>query len=189
MGGHMGETITEPASEIAYDLRKVIVEDCDSREFDQPEKYGVPETSHVHFQAKMRLYREALVLFVLLSKSNEDNKYEPVLRNYESLIMRANDGMTKLEALKGAMRNLKDLLNPTALQERGLSWSRSWFAGIGYDQTNPINLFLFSTHWAETYLAVRESVDNLALMTRLRRRASFAQMPGAGAVARQDGVP
>ena len=74
------EKVTEPAGQIADDLYQVIVEDGGSGEFDQPEKYGVPETYRVPFQAKMRIYREALVLFVLISKSKEDEKYKSVLR-------------------------------------------------------------------------------------------------------------
>jgi hypothetical protein len=102
----VSEKVTEPAGQIADDLYQVIVEDGESEEFDQPEKYGVPETYHAPFQAKMRIYREALVLFVLISKSKEAEKYEPVLRSYETLIMSDSptiEGMTKLEALNGAL--------------------------------------------------------------------------------------
>ncbi len=81
------EKLTVPAGQIADDLYKVIVEEGERSEFDQPEKYGVPETYHVAFHAKMRIYREALVLFVLIIKSKKDEKYEPVLRNYEALVM------------------------------------------------------------------------------------------------------
>jgi hypothetical protein len=160
------EKVTEPAGQIADDLYQVIVEDGESGEFDQPEKYGVPETYRVPFQAKMRIYREALVLFVLISKSKEDEKYKSVLRSYEGLIMPDSptiEGMTKLEALNGAMRRLQDFLKDfrESSDPQYFSWSRSWFAGIGYDQINVIDLHLFSMHWIDTYIAVRKSVDLL----------------------------
>jgi len=162
----MGEIVTEPASQIAGDLYQVIVEEGESGEFDQPEKYGVPKTSHVPFHAKMRIYREALVLFILIAKSKQDEKYEPVLRSYESLIMPDSptiEGMTKLEALNGAMRRLQDFLKDfrESPDPQYFSWSRNWFAGIGYDQFNVIDLHLFSMHWIDTYIAVRRSVDLL----------------------------
>ena len=63
----------------------------------------------------MRIYREALVLFVLLATSQDNPDYEAILRAYEALVMPPTptpDGMVKLEALKGAMRNLASLLTP-----------------------------------------------------------------------------
>jgi hypothetical protein len=109
----VSEKVTEPAGQIADDLYAVFVEDEGCSEHNQPEKYGVSETYHVPFRGKMRIYREALVLFVLISKSKEDEKYKPVLRSYEGLIMPDSptiEGMTKLDALNGAMRRLSDLL-------------------------------------------------------------------------------
>jgi hypothetical protein len=69
------------------------------------------------------------------------------------------DGMVKLEALKGAMRNLANLVN--SADSEPLTWSRSWMSGVGHDEANPITLTLFSVHWMDTYIAVRKSVDNL----------------------------
>ena len=69
------------------------------------------------------------------------------------------DGMVKLEALKGAMRNLANLVN--SADSEPLTWSRSWMSGVGHDEANPITLTLFSVHWMDTYIAVRKSVDSL----------------------------
>jgi len=158
--------VTVPAGQIADDLYNVIVEDGEHNEFAQPEKYGVPETYQVSFRAKMRIYREALVLFVLISKSKEDKKYEPVLRRYEAIILPESptvDGMTKLEVLNGAMRRLSHFLKDyrESPDPQYFSWVRSWLAGTGYDQINFIDMTLFSTYWINTYIAVRKSVDLL----------------------------
>ena len=160
------EKVTVPAGQIADDLYNVIVEEGEHNEFAQPEKYGVPETYHMPFRAKMRIYREALVLFVLISKSKEDKKYEPVLRRYEAIVLPESptvDGMTKLEALNGAMRRLSDFLKGyrESPDPQYFSWVRSWFAGIGYDQINLIDMTLFSTYWINTCIGVRKSVYRL----------------------------
>jgi len=68
-----------PASEIAKSLYKVVVEEGAEEESDQPEKYSLPYHIWSPFIARMRIYREALVLFVLLAKSRENPDYEPVL--------------------------------------------------------------------------------------------------------------
>jgi hypothetical protein len=153
-----------PSTEIANSLYKVVVEKGSEEEFDQPKKYSLPHDVWPAFIAKMRIYREALVLLVLLAKSHDNPDYEPVLRAYEALVMPPTpdlDGMVKLEALKGAMSNLAALLTPSD-DSRPLTWSRSWLSGVGHEEGDPITLTLFSTHWMDTYIAVRKSVDRLS---------------------------
>jgi len=162
----VSENVTAPAAQIANDLHAVIVEEGGCDEFNQPEKYGVPETYHVLFRAKMRIYREALVLFVLINKAKEDQKYEPVLRSYEAIVLPPSptiDGMTKLEALNGAMHRFSDLLKGyrESPDPQYFSWVESWFAGIGDDQLNVTYMTLFSTYWINSWLAVWRSVDQL----------------------------
>jgi hypothetical protein len=151
-----------PASEVAESLYRVVVEEGESGKFIQPEEYNIPINLRTLFSAKTRLYREALVLLVLLSKFQEDKNCEPILRAYEALLMPRRptpDAMTKLEALKGAMRNLGVLVNPS--EKQPLTWSRSWMAGIGYEEIDVINFTLFALHWMDSYIAVRKSVDEL----------------------------
>jgi hypothetical protein len=50
-----------------------------------------------------------------------------------------SEGMTKLEAIKSAMKNLDRLI----FEKKKLSWARSWFAGIGHGETNPETLRMF----------------------------------------------
>jgi hypothetical protein len=114
----------------------------------------------------MRIYREALVFFVLINKAKNDDKYEPVLRRYEAIVLPESptiEGMTKLEALNGAMLGLSDFLkgHRESPDPQYFPWVRSWFAGIGYAQNSVVDMVLFSTYWVNTYIGLRESVDLL----------------------------
>lgn len=93
------------------------------------------------FASKIRLYCEASVLRVLLTEQQNDLRFEGLVAEFEKLIFPSDptfDGMTKLEAVKSIMRDLEQLIS----ENKKLSWARSWFAGIGREETNPATLAL-----------------------------------------------
>lgn len=47
--------------------------------------------------------------------------------------------MTKLEAVKSAMKDIDELIS----EKRELFWARNWFSGIGHDEINPTTLVMF----------------------------------------------
>ena len=57
------------------------------------------------------------------------------------------------------MADLHVLVDPD--DSRKLTWARNWLADIGYDETNPITLTLFSTTWLDLYIAASESLKGM----------------------------
>lgn len=67
------------------------------------------------------------------------------------------DGMTKLEALRTAMRHINSLVS----ERREISWSMAWLEDIGHTETNPVTLALFATFWMDFYIAAAKSLADL----------------------------
>jgi hypothetical protein len=150
-----------PADQIAQSLFQVMVEE--EPEPAHPKQYDLPRAFWPQFRGKMRLYREAIVLNLLLSQAQKDKRYEEVLKSYERLIFPSTpspEGMVKLEALKHAMERISELIDPGG-ERKPLSWSMAWLADIGHEATNPVTLTLFATYWMDTYIAVAKSLADL----------------------------
>jgi hypothetical protein len=77
-----------------------------------------------------------------LTEKQSDVRYLGLVREFEKLIFPsspASEGMAKLEAVKSAMKNIDELIS----EKKELTWARSWFSGIGHDETNPATLIMF----------------------------------------------
>jgi hypothetical protein len=149
------------ADEIAKSLLQVMVEE--EAESGHPSQFDLPATVWPQFRAKMRLYREAVVLMLLLSWVEKEKTWEDVLKAYEMFILPdtpSTEGITKLEALKGAMARLRKLFHPQGPGEE-FSWSKDWMAGIGHEETNPARLMQFACYWMSDYTAVAKSLAGL----------------------------
>jgi hypothetical protein len=72
-----------------------------------------------------------------------------------------DESMAFLEAVKGAMRDISDLLDP-ANRSRELSWAREWLATIGINEFNPVRLTLFALHWMDSYSTIAKSIREIA---------------------------
>jgi len=164
-----------PSHEIAEDLFHVMVEEeprciaegvfLVAEEDPDPTQPGIrlPRTLWPQFRARMRLYREATVLMVLLSKAHVEPKYEEVLKSYERLIFPVRptpDAIAKQEALRAAMQDISQLVDPQG-DRKALSWSAAWLNGMGHAEINPINLSLCGLYWMGNYTAVAGALKEL----------------------------
>jgi hypothetical protein len=149
-----------PADDIARDLFTIMVEEEEAR--DNPAGFKIPPYLVPSYKAKMWLYREAIVLMVLLSQEQKDPRYEDVLRAYERRVIgpaSTPEGLAKLAVLKTAMKDLSALLDPE--DEKPLTWSRTWMTALGHDETNPATLGLFSMWWMDRAIAVANALKEL----------------------------
>lgn len=129
----------------------------------EPREFHLPRTVWPQFRDKMRLYRTAAVLMCLISHARSKPEDENVLRAYESLIFPptpTQSGMATLEALRHAMKQLANLVDPNG-ERKTLSWSADWLRGIGHEETNPMTLTIFATYWMNTYIMVCETLKKL----------------------------
>lgn len=149
---------------IARSLHEVLVEKC--ADDDMPQQFGIPEPAISEFRAKVRLYREAMILMQLVSESESQTKFKEVLVAYEKLIfdlVPSPTSLQKLNALKKAMSNLDKLLHPE-VQPQEFTWAREWLHEVGHDEYNPAKLTLFSVHWMNAYVSVAQSIRDLKFM-------------------------
>jgi hypothetical protein len=133
------------ASYVAAQIHHLWVEDTAKdfveRFFDGKTRF-LPANLRELFAHRILLYCEASVLRVLLAEKQSNPKFRSLVAEFEKLIFPptpTSEGMTKLEAIKSAMKNLDRLI----FEKKRLSWARSWFAGIGHNETNPATLLMF----------------------------------------------
>jgi hypothetical protein len=130
----------------------------------QPQYYGVPEKFHGPFVTKMKLYREALILMVILGRVQNDEANKPLLTEYERIILPGDaptpEGFEKMHAIKEAMKDLRDLFHSVA-KPNGLPWCTNWFLEAGITQTAPLMDILLNTVWMNEWLAAQKSLDQI----------------------------
>lgn len=149
---------------IARSLHEVLVEEC--AEDDMPQQFGIPEAAIPEFRAKVRLYREAMILMQLGFESESQIKFKEVLVAYEKLIfdpVPSPRSLQKLNALKKAMSNLNRLLHPEG-QPQEFTWAKGWLHEVGHDEYNPAKLALFSIHWMNAFTSAAHSIKDLEFM-------------------------
>lgn len=146
---------------IAQSLHDALVEEC--AEDDMPQQFGIPEAGIAEFRAKVKLYREAMILMQLSSESESQTKFKEVLVAFEKLIfdpVPSPRSLEKLNALKKAMSNLDRLLHPEGHSQE-FTWAKEWLHEVGHDEYNPAKLTLFSIHWMNAYVCVVQSIRDL----------------------------
>ncbi len=149
---------------IAKSLHEVVVEE--RSEDDLPQQFGIPEVAISEFRAKVRLYREAIILMLLLSESESQAKFKEVLVAYEKMIFGSIPSpmsLQKLNAVKSAMSNLNAFLNPEG-KPKEFTWAREWLHEVGHDVFNPVTLSLFAVHWMDEFVSVGKSIKDLEFM-------------------------
>ncbi len=118
--------------------------------------YHITPDLKAQYLSKARLYHEALVLMLLLERQSQDAAWTRVLEGFEKNVLPSSpddEGMTKLEALRGAMRRISDLVGPAG-KDQEFSWASSWFASMGHTESNPASLLAFVLEWTQYYVAV-----------------------------------
>ena len=113
-------------------------------------KLEIPDAKSERVLAKVRLYHEALILLCLQARTMSDSRYGGLIVSFERLVYpnTEQEGVVKVEAIRGAMRNLADLPKGAETTVASLSrWSQDWLRVIGLEETNPGKLTLFATWW------------------------------------------
>ena len=133
-----------PAAYVASQIYNIWVKDSAKqfvKTFFDGETPRIPANLRGPFALRTHLCCEASVLRVLLTEKQNNPRFESLVVQFEKLVFPLNptsEGMTKLEAIKSAMLNLDRLFS----EKKEFSWARSWFRGIGHDETNSATLML-----------------------------------------------
>lgn len=144
--------------ELAQSLHEVFVQEQSND--DGPTPFEIPQALVSPFRAKVTLYREAVILMVLLSESRKRSAYREVLSAYEELVLGPKAtpaGLEKLEALKVAMADLGRLIHPQG-QKMELTWSSEWLKDIGHIDYNPARTTVFALSWMRRYCTIVELI-------------------------------
>jgi len=120
------------AAYVAQQLHMLFVVDG-AKNYFKPSDIHLPKDKSDLFYSKIYLYCEAAVLRVLLTEEHQNRNYKELVKEFEKLIFPPplHGGMTKLEAIKAAMKSHDQLF----ADKKEFSWARSWLKGIGHDET------------------------------------------------------
>jgi hypothetical protein len=150
-----------------------------------PETLHLPDAVRTRFREKVRLYREANILLALADRVNpsregSDPLFEPVFWEYERIIFWElprifgespnPDRAARRQSVTVAVQDLNARMHPPSMGNRyeiAREWSRTWFAGIGHKEMNPMTLAMFFSFWASEYTAVQKGLE-AAAKTNLR---------------------
>jgi hypothetical protein len=119
----------------------------------------IPAQQRANFEAnflnKMQLYSEAAALRVLITTSNNDKRYTPLLQEFEKFIFPAEvatKDLQKLQVIKTAMAAIQNQVdNP----QMAFTWARNWLKGIGHDENNLETLMIFVQLFATSMKQLR----------------------------------
>ena len=134
----------------------------------------MPDAVRTRFREKVRLYREANILLALADRVNpsrdgSDPLFEPVFWEYERIISgncqesgesHNPDRAARRQSVTVAVQDLNARMHPPSMGNRyeiAREWSRTWFAGIGHKEMNPMTLAMFFSFWASEYTAVQKA--------------------------------
>ena len=112
---------------------------------------NIPTDRRAQFEAnfldRMQLYSEAATLRVLIKTKDNDERYEPLLSEFEKYLFPpepTDEGQKKLDALRFAMADIQ-----THRTNPQLTWAHDWLLQLGYDEINPAALMAFIQMFAE----------------------------------------
>jgi|SRR5580704_14210698 hypothetical protein len=128
-------------------------------------QFEIPEDLVSQFRAKVTLYREALILMILISESQAKGIYRQTLCAYEELVLGPSPttpGLEKLVALKAAMADLENLISPKG-EAKEFTWSREWLSDIECPAHNPAGTLMFALFWTGQYRAIVAGIRKLKL--------------------------
>lgn len=149
------------AEDIVKNLYEGFVQERSGDEFSD-ESNNLPPELRGKFQARIHLYREAMLLLALIAESKIRPELEPVLQLCERYVFGADPtkaASDKLNAIKAGMSRLAHLLNPG--NPRQLTWGVEWFLEMGHTAVNPVHLTLFVTAWMDDYIALVKTIREL----------------------------
>jgi hypothetical protein len=150
---------------IAQSMHEVVVEE--RAEDNLPQQFGIPEAALSDFRAKVTIYREAVILMLLLSESESQAKLKGVLVAYEKIVFGSIPSpisLQKLNAVKSAMSNLNSLLD-LEKKTKEFTWAKEWLNEVGHDEYNPVTLSMFAVHWMDEFVSVGKSIQDLEFIS------------------------
>jgi len=153
--------VSDSPNIVATSLYQVIV--VERAEDDLPEQFEVPAAVIPLFRARVKLYREAIILMSLISESQTKQRFKDVLIEYEMLVMGSVPSPTalqKMNELKAAMADLNRLINGEG-RPKEFIWGMKWFQEIGHNEVNPVRLSLFATVWMGEFASAVQSLRDL----------------------------
>lgn len=147
----------------------VLFEEWVEKDQDAIAQDKLSESIRPQFKSKWRLYREATILALLLSRMEEDGRYRELVEQFEQLILRSqptSEGIAKASALDAAMKDISDLYEQVNDKNRTdvpqIAWSRKWFQELGAMPLNPITLIEFGHSYLAFFIAVAKCLKELA---------------------------
>ena len=160
--GSTGVVHPDSTTEIAENIYRHLVEELNVH---APDEYNIPIHLRPLFSAKVRLYREAIILFVLRTKAEKDKRYEQLLESFELIVFpRSVDdaGIMKLEAIRAATKDIGQLL-PTGRSEETkiMSWSNAWLKSLGCEETNAFVLAKFALDWQQVIINMHDAIEEI----------------------------
>jgi hypothetical protein len=145
---------------IAKELFEVFVQDG---AFWQPEEADLSSSLMSSFRSKWRLYREATVLTLLLSKQDADTEYLELAREFERLVFGSSPSpaaSAKVAEIDAAMKEIYWLVETGKGNE--LTWAEKWFESLGELPNNPATLIEFALASLDFYIAVAKGLTEAA---------------------------
>lgn len=117
------------------------------------------------YKAKTRLYQLAAVLMAVMGEERRNPRFLAVREHLERNVFPSSpdEGARPLEEVRTAMLDLNNLITPPG-QQREMSWARAWLQDIGLEETNPVTLALFATHWLDYYIIVVDALREFKLV-------------------------
>ena len=160
IGFAMRDGTVLPAHEVALGIYLLMLNEP-KLIFDRIWKFiepNIPTDRRAQFEAnfldRMQLYSEAATLRVLIKTKDSDERYEPLLSEFEKYLFPrepTDEGQKKLDALRFAMADIQ-----THRTNPQLTWAHDWLLRLGHDETNPAALMAFIQMFAEETQRLRK---------------------------------
>lgn len=112
------------------------------------------------FSQKMRVYRIAMALSALEQLRQNGRACNEIQRRLEARIFGrpSDEGLLLLGEVRQAMADLNALL----AEKKELSWAHNWLLAVGIDETDPVELALFSSSIMNRIRCAMETFHEIA---------------------------